>query len=494
MRVVPVLAVVLVLIGITRIASTYSVFNHTIDEPTHIGCGLQWLRDRRSDLEMSAPPLARIAVALGSERFAGPAIDHPNTLYQSQNYHRALTAARVGILPFFVLASVIVFLWAKRISGEWAGLSALALFTTLPPILAHSGLATTDMAVAATAGAAGYASLIFLDRRTGRSAILLGLAMGSALLSKYIFLVFFPVILLVVMAFTRRLPPLKGTLLSVGTCLLVWWSLYWFRLSPVEGYWLPAGDWFRGVMEIKSHNQFGHLSYLWGEVRTQGWWYFFPVILLFKTPLPFLILLLVAALTKRREVWIPILCAIGMLLVVLPSHINLGVRYLLPLYPFAAVATGAGMVSCWNAKGFQRWLVVALLCWQVAVSTGIHPNYLTYFNEIAGDEKEMVRVDSDLDWGQSFQQLAVYLKQNPDLGKVAFDGFGSVAPGFHGLDYRPMSPWVPEKGWVAISATRWKMTEDAKPRGEFREPWFWLKDKQPTRRLFGGSILLFRID
>jgi len=36
-------ALVLVLIGSLRIASTYYVFSHTIDEVAHIAAGMQWL-------------------------------------------------------------------------------------------------------------------------------------------------------------------------------------------------------------------------------------------------------------------------------------------------------------------------------------------------------------------------------------------------------------------------------------------------------------------
>ena len=59
------LVVVLAAIGVARIASTYSVFNHTWDEPGHIAAGMEWL-DRGTYIYMPQhPPLARVAVALG---------------------------------------------------------------------------------------------------------------------------------------------------------------------------------------------------------------------------------------------------------------------------------------------------------------------------------------------------------------------------------------------------------------------------------------------
>lgn len=55
----------LIRIGSARIVSTYNVFNHTVDEPTHIACGMEWLSKGTSHYEDQHPPLSRIAVALG---------------------------------------------------------------------------------------------------------------------------------------------------------------------------------------------------------------------------------------------------------------------------------------------------------------------------------------------------------------------------------------------------------------------------------------------
>src|SRR5262245_60953281 len=59
------IAIIIVLVASARIISTYNIFSHTLDEPAHIACGLEWLADGAYKWEPQHPPLARIAAALG---------------------------------------------------------------------------------------------------------------------------------------------------------------------------------------------------------------------------------------------------------------------------------------------------------------------------------------------------------------------------------------------------------------------------------------------
>src|SRR5258708_5704748 len=60
-----VLVVALILLGLIRIISTYTVFSHTSDEPAHIACGMEWLDQHVYRYEPQHPPLTRIMAALG---------------------------------------------------------------------------------------------------------------------------------------------------------------------------------------------------------------------------------------------------------------------------------------------------------------------------------------------------------------------------------------------------------------------------------------------
>src|SRR4051812_12566181 len=139
------------LAGVLRIVSTYPVFNQTWDEPAHVAAGMEWLDRGRYTYEPLHPPLARVASALGP-RLAGIRsvgldnvwLEGNSILYAGHRYDRNLALARLGTLPFFLLATLLVFAWTRRLAGGWAAGWATVLFTTLPPVLAQAGLATTD--------------------------------------------------------------------------------------------------------------------------------------------------------------------------------------------------------------------------------------------------------------------------------------------------------------------------------------------------------------
>ena len=104
-------AVLLVALAVARIVATYRVFNQTFDEPAHIACGIEWLDEAQYRYEHQHPPLARIAVALGpylagtrSSGLKSVYEEGNGILYSGDHYFRTLAMARMGILPFFVLA------------------------------------------------------------------------------------------------------------------------------------------------------------------------------------------------------------------------------------------------------------------------------------------------------------------------------------------------------------------------------------------------------
>jgi hypothetical protein len=162
-----ILLTVMVVIGLLRITSTYDSFWQTWDEPAHIAAGMELVDKKQFTYEPFHPPLARIMSAIGPYlsgiRSSGHASiwDEGHAILNANNaYGRNLTLSRLGMLPFFIAASCIVALWAKLyggVIGAATALFAVALFSTLPPILAHSGFSALDMACAATVNAALFA-------------------------------------------------------------------------------------------------------------------------------------------------------------------------------------------------------------------------------------------------------------------------------------------------------------------------------------------------
>jgi hypothetical protein len=537
-----VLVVACLAVGVGRIVATYHVFNQTWDEPAHVAAGMEWLDRGRYTYEPLHPPLARIMEALGPRlagiRSAGQAnvwLEGNAILYAGGRYDRNLALARLGVLPFFLLATLVVYAWARRLGGAPAAVSAVLLFTTLPPVLAHAGIATTDMAVTATIALAALCLIRWQEQPTRGRSLVLGVSLALALLSKLSALLFLPAVGVAIVLCRRgersreagpRPGPSRTTRLRLTyvAALLTIWAGYRFSVGPLiapdaggaaaapaapappaldrlaRAPVFPAPALFEGLGQLAAKNRAGHKSYLLGEVRTTGWWYFFPVALAVKTPVPFLLLVAAGVVatwrrlsgTDRRRHLEPAAIAFAILLVCLPSRINIGLRHVLPMYPFLSVMAGLGAVALWRAPRAMLAapaMATLLVCWQLVASVRTHPDYLAYFNELAGSHPERILVDSDLDDGQDLERLADTLRARrvPAIS-LAYAGSATVAE--HGLPpIRWLEPHRPVTGWVAASLYSLKLGSlDRAGHDDFA----WLDRYRPVAQV-GRSIRLYYI-
>src|SRR5208283_4982014 len=149
----------------------------------------EWLERGTYTFEPLHPPLARVAVAVGPYLSGLRLEDHQNLwlegneiLVAQGRYLHNLSLARSGVLPFFLLATFLVWYWARVRYGDGPGLVATFLFTTSPVVLAHAGLATTDMAATATFTAAIFCYINFLERPTYLRSVIFGAATALAIL------------------------------------------------------------------------------------------------------------------------------------------------------------------------------------------------------------------------------------------------------------------------------------------------------------------------
>ncbi len=507
------LAMVLIAIGSLRIVATYSVFNHTIDEPAHIACGMEWLSNHTYHYESEHPPLARVMTALlpylaGEHSWNRPLMYNEGAaiLYTSGHYERTLTLARLGILPFFWLGSLVVFWWARRIFGDVVALIATLLFTFTPTVLAHAGLATTDMALTASFGAAFLAMLVWLENPSWKGSLIFGVALAVTVLSKFSVLVFFPASAaiagiaywgLVRQPATELAGTIRSRLLPLAFAVVVACFLIWagYRFS-FQTY--PAPELFKGIGILADFNRRGTPSFLLGRYSDSGFWYYYPVVLAVKTPLALLALAGVgffACWKRRREspaYLMPVAFAAGVLAVAFFSHINIGVRHVLPVYITFAILGAAGAQKLWEAGTRTRWILGALMLWMIATSAFSHPDYLAYFNALAGEEPENVVVDSDLDWGQDMKRLGERLHE-VGATEVAFDPFiVAHLEAVHGFPpIKPLDPNAPSPGWNAVSLTMLKLDRLGLKR-EHPDFKLWPERLRPTERI-GKGILLYYV-
>src|SRR5262249_4468416 len=152
-----------------------------------------------------------------------------------------------------------------------------------------------------------------------------------------------------------------------------------------------------------------------------GFWLYFPVAFLVKTPIPTLILLIATFalwIFRRRkrlnETFLLVPVVVYFCLAVW-AGINIGLRHLLPIYPFIFVLLGSTVAELWNRKNrLARSGLLLLSAWYLWSAISIYPNYLAYFNEFAGgpDNGHKILLDSNLDWGQDLKGLKRWMDQN----------------------------------------------------------------------------------
>ena len=482
-------AVAAVLLASLRIVSTYTVFNHTSDEPAHLACGMEWLDRGTYQYESQHPPLARAAAAIGpyllgirsqgtkNEDPLSMTVEGAAILYRDHHYNLTLAMARLGIMPFFWIACLVTWWWAMRYFGPAAAAVAVVLFSFLPTVLAHAGLATTDMALTAFLGAAFLSGAVWLEHPSPARGLLFGACTALAILSKFSALVFFPASagLALVGYLAMERPPLRALAVDIrkripslalavlAACLLVW-AGYRFSYGELDFAPLrvPAPELFNGIKMVMNHNAEGHYAYLLGQRSKFGWWYYYPVVLAVKTPLAFLALLVfgVARAWRDRRAWPPLAFSAGILLVGLFSHINIGVRHVLPIYVGSSLLAAIAVLWLLDLGESRKWSGIALallLLWLAASSLAIHPDYIAYFNELAGGQPEKILVDSDLDWGQDMNRLGARLRQvgAPFVTFTPFVYADLVRE--HGFPPVRLSDVpIPSPGWNAVSLTEWK--------------------------------------
>jgi hypothetical protein len=290
---------------------------------------------------------------------------------------------------------------------------------------------------------------------------------------------------------------------------------------------LPAYSYFKGFVLLSIHNYWGHMAYLMGHYSNTGWWYYFIVAFLIKTPLVTLAFL-VSVLTvlfmrlfrksdsgpinlveshahryrlrqfcnklrvSKIDWWIVILTPTAYFIWTLTSKLNLGVRHLLPIYPFIFVGFGVLATLKWSRRWRSlKYIGAGLIVLYMVNSAAIFPHYISYFNESIGGPSQGYKylVDSNLDWGQDLILLKKYLDKR-GLDFIYFHYFGTADPKAYGIEHAspPNNDQIAEltdfHGTIAISLSGLYSQS-----GEYR----WLLDYEPVTTI-GYSIRIYDID
>jgi len=511
----------------------------TFDEGPHLAVGYTTLRtgDLRLQPVHIHPPLANVLAALpvlGLEDLPDPrsvsgwreaslSAVADAVVWQYSRPRQLALASRFPIVLMTLLLGAVVYRWAADLFGRGAGLLALALFSCDPNLIAHGSLVTTDMAVTLW----GTLSLFLTARRLRRSRwgywAGAAVALGLALACKVSALSLLPALGLLWLLGPRALPWSRRLLAAAAALVLaglVLWAAYGFEVRALPGIPLPlpAATHLEIYRSLQSHYHLGHPAFLLGQNSNHGWWFYFPLAFLLKTPLPTLLLLGLAAMVGLRDrmggarthpvplwrwgplVLFPLPYAVSSLF----SSVNIGYRHLLPLLPFLFVF--AGRVAA-PPRGRQAApsprralclvICLGLLAWLLLGTVRLSPHYLAFFNQLAGGPAQGYRVlvDSNLDWGQNLWQLRDWMEHN-QVEEVTYAHFSPARPQVYGIraDFLPpdpravdFAPFDPAPGVYAIGATvlQGVYTPDV-------NTYAWFRTHEPLARL-GHALFVYRV-
>lgn len=481
----------------------------TVDEFNHVAIGVYMVRnlDFRSD-PMNAP-LARVLLALPTA--LDPSVTAPAYLdnywgmglhFMSdhlERYPALIARARWVTIGSAVLLVLLLARWARELYGENAAPVALFFAAFSPALLAHGHLATTDLMGALGFTAALYATWRLLAEPCNRWAVLLGSALGMAILFKVSAVVLAPIVAVLLMGRSLRKAGSDSRwslahslrLLALAGLLTVGWlnvgygfegSFRRFAELPLRPYgklihvaavapWLrlPLPEPFLLGMDIApaGENPANNQFYLAGEISNRPWWYYHLVAYVLKTPIP-LLLLGAVGLLRFAAGRFPgrdshcLFVGIGCIFVAnaLLNSLNIGVRHVIaaePLLILVAAPLVAGTIGSIAGDFTERSrraraaALVLLLVWYAGGTLRVAPAYLQYFNEAAGGPDNGYRwlADSNLDWGQDLLRLVAFMHER-GLKTVNLAYFGSVHPQVYGIRFTPVTSQA--HGTTVISA------------------------------------------
>ena len=407
-----------------------------------------------------------------------------------EDHFPKLMAARAMTALLSVALGALVFLWSRRLFGTAGGFVSLLFFTFSPTLLAHGGLATSDVCMALFMLASVGAWWRHLRNPGAAGFALSAVLFGLACVAKFSAPLIPPMLLLCAVAHAASRPGQVGRVLrsAAGHALVAYaviWAFYGFRYSAFNAS-LPAAerfiyDWPEIYSRIGATGQVIHLlerlralpeaflygasyvvdtshqrgAFLNGEYSIFGWRSFFLWTFMMKSTIPFILAAGVGVWVAVRGrpggpgagarllPFVPLLSLLAVYWAFsVTSHLNIGHRHLIPTYPALFVLTGA--LGPWLARplGWRALLVGGLALWHVGESLWIYPHYLAYFNELVGGPRKgyLHLVDSSLDWGQDLPGLKAWLDTNLRPGEDAYLAyFGTGEPRYYRMPVRRLA-------------------------------------------------------
>lgn len=487
----------------------------TVDEFVHFPSGIYVFKTLDWRMDKEAPPLIKCFPALSSfftnpnietKQFQKSAdlyrLGYSFMHLNKDKYKSIFTYGRCMIIFLGCLLAFLIYFWGRKIFGYQGAFFALLLYVFNPNVLAHSSLITMDIGASLAIFFSLYCLWKYLKCPNTYSIILAGIALGLAQISKFTALLLYPIYFLIIMTLCfaevyeykgNRLNALKSKILrySQDFLIIILISIFMINLGylfsdsfkPLSEYKFSSNPlnvlfsfiWSRFPVPLPyDHlmgidNQFAqssggdpfYIGYLLGEHSMSGWWYYYIVAFLVKNPVSVLIILCLTIiawleikivkndLTTFLCIFFPVLFYFTYFSFF--TNIPIGIRYLLPVFPFLFLSSGflmhESIIKFKSVKYILSFLVISYMISSIIA----FPHYLSYFNFAAGGSKNGDRwlIDSNLDWGQSLPDLKKYMDKN-HIDKIKLGYFGRVDPTIYGIKYS-LAEKEPSEGIYAIS-------------------------------------------
>ena len=442
------------------------------DEGDHIYSGyMNWLHDEYS-LNPEHPPLVKLVATFPLLFLNLKVAPRENRYFKSEAYYGGrellfrndpkygghytadtlLFRVHMAILVFGLTLALTLFFACQEMFSTAAGLIAMTLFVFDPTVLTNAPFVTTDTGAACGFFACVYTFYRFVKAKTLPHMMLCGAVLGLALCAKHSCVTLVPMLLVLAVAFVairwNQRPEIARLLLGLAvifsTGLFVLWTLYSFRFAmhptgvsmspfsdevnslspPMRGFihfcdqhrLLPE-SYLHGLADVQNVGEFMP-TYINGKLYAHGQWFYFPLILSLKWSIGVLGLLslaifaIIKGLHRRRLELAFLLIPAGIYLAVaMAGPLNIGVRHVLPVFPFVFALAGAG--AAWLIARRRVWIypVLALLLWHAVDSVRTFPNYMPYANILWGGPTHTHDhfSDSATDWGQQLKWTKQWL-------------------------------------------------------------------------------------
>jgi len=552
-------------------------YSPTSDEVAHLAAGVRLWRQGEFDLYAVNPPLVK-AVASWPVVLAPPWEDwrhldsrpgaRPEWLVgmdllkaNTPRFRWDFVMARWMCLPFSILGLLYCFRWSEELFGPAGGLLSASLWCFSPNILGNAALITPDVPATALGVAACFHFRRWWQTGRWRDALLAGVVLGLAELTKMTWLLLYGVlpVLWGILEWQRKEPSSTGRragqlgfLLFISLDVLNAGYLFDRSLQPLKefeftsellsGHRQPAGtgnrfkDSWLGALPVpvpaaylvgfdlqrRDFESGALISYLRGELRQGGWWYYYLYGLLIKVPLGTGLILLCCIRSKsapganrslRNESippdspaskercpqhstseWLLLLVPSLCLFVFVSSQTGFSryVRYVLPVLPFLWVTLGAAWGN--GSTGWRRGMAGLGLLMSLGASLAAYPHSLSFFNLLAGGPSRghWHLLDSNVDWGQDLYFLHDWIRQHPQATPLTLACAGVMDPQLLGIPGRPLSDssigrdGAPVPGWYAVSVNHLHGYDQAPPLCT------WFLEKTPVARA-GNSIFIYHV-